>query len=288
MSEEKRGPLFRTRMRRNRNKRRKSEYRSNPDEDEELPEMIKTDILLIKEAQALRESNRASGLDISIKGRKTESEKDMERNSERDSEAVIGLQSNFAAETSTHFMQQHMNKYIDDGIRSKFGDKSKGREETKKPVTSDEDNLFTIPDNLRVEDRQLYDPGEGIPAAGVEEVEVPDEVRLKNELETVLAHNRLMDKKSRSSRQNKKTECWELAKAKLVQQGDITAGPDDCTSKISGAFARDSKRVPSLHKTGGKGNPTVSSDSGSALKKPRFATATDALIADRFRKRWRR
>eukprot|EP00178_Gracilaria_changii_P023376 TRINITY_DN707_c0_g1_i1.p3 TRINITY_DN707_c0_g1~~TRINITY_DN707_c0_g1_i1.p3 ORF type:complete len:289 (-),score=50.78 TRINITY_DN707_c0_g1_i1:1446-2312(-) len=261
-------PLFRARKRsrKARKKRLQKEKDDKLDDDERVS---KTDLLLIKEAQAMREKTRIAALDTKLTGRKSKlSSEKVDTETGKEHESTAGLRNDFAVERSNNLMEEHMNKYIEEGVRRRFGDPESLGTTTKGSVL-EEDSMYAIPEHLRVEARQQYDPGEGMPAAGVEEVELPEDVRRKNEIETLRAREELYDVVSSGVRSNGASSAYLKS-----EQRSSPKCTSDQNNKLNEQSHEQASYAPAAKNVDGK--------------KRRFGHATDNLVADRFRKRWRR
>ncbi|KAI0562696.1 Telomere length and silencing protein [Gracilaria domingensis] len=269
-SESNPAPVFRARKRSQKARKKPSIEKEELDvgEDERIS---KNDLLLIKEAQAMREKTRVAALDISATGRKSKSntQKAEPENDSCDNLTTIGLRNNFAVERSNNVMDEHMNKYIEEGIRKKFGDQE-GNGNLSNSNELKEENLYAIPEHLKVEERLQYDPGEGMPVAGVEEVELPEQVRRKKEMETLRAREKLHN----ASIMGDWTMGTNSTYPKNVQPSYKTGNSRDQNTRLE---------EENHHQT----SQTLR-DVNVDGKKRRFKHATDNLVADRFRKRWRR
>lgn len=196
-------PLFKPRKR-NTQKKRKRALESTLDSAnagtrrEPDDEKIHHDLLLLKEAQKLREQSRQSGLTPSLllTSATNSSAAETPDNAIKRNDLADGLQSHFSVEKAGTAVEERMAKYIEEGMRKKFGDRYIDRGLGQSQPRSDsntqkEDNgkdnigddngedlkelnaeIFDIPQHLQVEQRRLYDPSEGMPSAGLEETEV--------------------------------------------------------------------------------------------------------------------
>lgn len=231
---------------------------------------------LMREAQRLREQARQSALALS-----EERVRDTAPAAGDDGGAVEeGLRTNFAMERSGVAVEERMDMFVEEKMRERYG----GEEEDVRGGEADENDLYVIPAHLKVPRRPLYDPGEGLPAAGVEEVELGEEVRLRNEEET--KHARAELTAAQESGRGRRPE--------LVTSGNVSANfmkhrkewiemhvggrPDDSASGRGAQGAAE----------GGTGAGGRGGREGGNAGSKRPPQATDMMIADRFRKRWRR
>lgn len=197
-------PLFKARKR-NTQKKRKRGLDSTLDSanaatSEADDEKSHHDLLLLKEAQKLREQSRQSGLTPSLllTSATNSSAAENPDNGIKRNDVADGLQSHFSVEKAGTAVEERMAKYIEEGMRKKFGDRyiDRGLGHTQTPSNAQkEDNpkdisddtsedlkelnaeVFDIPQHLQVEQRRLYDPSEGMPSAGLEETEVVSSVK---------------------------------------------------------------------------------------------------------------
>lgn len=191
-------PLFKARKR-NTQKKRKRRLDSaldtaNATTNEADDEKSHHDLLLLKEAQKLREQSRQSGLTPSLllTSATNSSAAGNPDNAIKRNDVADGLQSHFSVEKAGTAVEERMAKYIEEGMRSKFGDRYIGRsnaqkENSAKEIGNGDDtsedlkqlnaDMFDIPQHLQVEQRRLYDPSEGMPSAGLEETEVVPSVK---------------------------------------------------------------------------------------------------------------
>ncbi|PXF40843.1 hypothetical protein BWQ96_09433 [Gracilariopsis chorda] len=274
-------PVFRARKRarKARHRRPREEQSDHGESDDDGTEVSKTDLLLIKQVQMMREKSRTSALDITLAGSKRSSSDNQQGSTKRNNNADVGLRNNFAVERSNQLIDEQMNKYIDEGIRKKFGDHREQEKDASKSHEPEEEALYNIPENLRVEDRLQYDPAQGMPTAGVEEVELPEAVRLKNEMDTIVAQKKLEEQ---SAKRGLESTVCDPRMADENQEHVRPASPSTArkhgsTKRISQSFEKREAELHHMQRTSSKDG-----------KKRRFQQATDKIVADRFRKRWRR
>lgn len=246
------------------------------------------ELRLLKKAQLMREQSRESALDVrveKVENHNPETDKDDLQASGDD--VVGGLKDSFAIERSAAAIVERMDKYIEDGMRQKFGDREGANPHSQADKGTFEGNLYAIPERLQVNQRPLYDPGEGLPAAGVEEVELPAEVREKNIAETIRAHKELLaGKRSRDQNTDARNLPGNLSANFAKHRKDWIT--DRATSRHT------SQDEAYCNKKGERSDFDCGQDdsdqgNGNALKKRRnYQVASDSLIAERFKKRWRR
>lgn len=278
----------RKRSRKIRTKHNRETEREKGSDDDARSEINRAELILMKEAQLLREQGRVFALDVRVekaKGYSTERD-DGEPQAPGD-EVVGGLKDSFAVERSSVAVVERMDKFIEEGMRQKFGEKDEDHSQSQVNDSDHENDLYAIPERLQVNQRPMYDPGEGLPAAGVEEVELPSEVRERNIAETVLAHKKLLAGK-RSRDQN--TDVQRLP-------GNLSANfakhrKDWISDRVSLKYmGQDEAYRPEKGELQDFDRKQDDSDRGNsnALKRRRsFQVASDSLLVERFRKRWRR
>ena len=247
--------------RRPRKARQKHVFHGEENKDDKQSTTI-SDLLLLNEVQEMRAKSRTSTKRI-VKKQEEETPSDVDQ--KEDGEDLIALRSNFSLERSTNAVEERMHKYIDERMKEKFGERFRSNE-----VNTDaaqESDLYDVPEHLKPKERPLYDPGEGLPAAGVEEVEISPQARQKNVEETVKAHMQLLEKGKRRG---------------STSQG--TAAVHDFAEKTT-------LRSEAGQGAGGTASPGNDSVAGS-IKNPgqrrRFELATDGLAYERFKKRMRK
>lgn len=249
-------------------------------------EMSRSELLLLREAQKLREENRKTALDISVTKKDQLDGEKVEKHGDASGDNVIGgLKEDFAVERSGHAMEERMENYINERMRKKFGNNEEPADGSGvEPKPTEENDLFAIPERLRVEERPQYDPGEGLPAAGVEEVELPEDLRRKNIEETVRAHKELLANRGFRDRTHAvETLPGNLSANYMKHRNDWIAehlGPKNAGNQNDG----NASQRGSVHGSKDAKDKTKPE----AAKRPRYQAATDNLIADRFKKRWRR
>lgn len=229
--------------------RQKRRYIDENADDKDESAVTISDLKLLNAAQELRAKSRASTHAPARKQiqplhdiAETVTEEDL-----------LGLQSNFAIEKSTHVVEQRMHKYVEERMLQKFGDRT-GKESGE----GGDNESFDIPDHLKVKERRLYDPGEGLPAAGVEEVEISEEARKRNVAATIKAHKQLMEGKDGAA---------------------VGTG--------GGMFNRGSKEKPESGGDQGEAEAQTT-ETGMVLKRSRTEIASDTAAFERFRKRWKK
>lgn len=253
---------------------------------DEEKEMNLSELLLMKEAQKMRAQNRRSTLDIHGAKKRSHGEQPNKHDAVSDDDVVEGLRSNFAAERSGHVVEEQMAKYIDEKMKEKFGERPEDEDRNRQAKRNDENDLFAVPDRLKFSEGRLYDPTEGMPAGGVEEVEVSADARRKNVEETVRAHRELL---ANNTGHNK---TWSAPALTGNFSANFAQHRSEWLAQNLGS------RSNGQHDIGdgkGAGESVQAGQEGAGRRKgvnpakgKRFQPATDAAIADRFRKRWKK
>lgn len=226
----------------------------NGDDDEDN---VHDDVLLLKEAQRLRAKAHRAALPQASRSKQR-----YDTASQTDND--IALARSFAAERSTQEVDEQMVRYIDEKVRQQFG------ETGHKNATVDlakrfEDELYAVPDHLRAAVRPLYDPDNGLPDAGVEEIELPDAARVRNERATAAA-------RAKMNRERAKHGNVDVPVAENVAANYVRHRQEWFDARVKDA--NDTEQSQRTYVRGGGGNK-------------RFEVATDAAAIERFKKRWR-
>lgn len=281
--------------------RRTAAASADTDAQAKESEATRHDVVLLREAQQFRVSARRNALGNGLVRPVSTS---VQPNSESEADVAQGLQNSFAVERSGHAIEARMDKYIEEKMRERFG-VTKDENAERKDVSGDggfEDELYAIPEHLRVAQRPMYDPGEGLPASGVEEVQLPDEVRKRNEEETRKAKEALLEARARNAEKvDKQFMAQSNVSANFVKHRrewiethvGTRGGRGTSKARQLGAVARPSKHGEGGRQEAGKANSEDRERGGRAHASynnnaRRYELATDSLVLDRFRKRWRR
>lgn len=243
--------------------------------------MTRAELMLMKEAQKLREENRKTALDVRIQ--REDKNADGANKGSDNNIIADGLQSNFALEKTGNVVEERMVKYIEERMKMKFGDKDVESADQQQPAYDDERELFVIPERLRVAERPMYDPGEGMPA-GVEEVELSEEARRRNQEETLKAHRELIESKARKG-DVEKEECLpgnfscnyaqhrnEWIDVHLGWKNQRATGEADLATNGGNHVQDGHSAAKHQRDTGGRSSHQ----------------ASDFAVAERFKKRWKR
>lgn len=238
-------------------------------EEEELNDTSKlSELKLIKEAQQLRERNRQRIQESRLNADDKSTDVKEGKAENGPNEILGGLSNNFAVESSTHAFEANMEKYIEEGMKQKFGDDHEALANENKPKDISQADLYQIPRWLKIQERPMYDPSENMPATGAEEVEVSLESRLENQRKTIEAHQKLVNKKTQTELDSSLS--------------------NEITGNVRTNFVgKGSERQVQRSSSSKNRNNTEEVYAEDHVKRKRNLTATDSLLADRYRKRWR-
>ncbi len=229
---------------------------------------VQTNVLLLKEAQRLRDTSRRTGLPQANKsqGPKLESNDDGDTGA---NDVAGGLGKAFATERSARAEEERMARNVDEKMRERFGET-----QPEAPVLDAakqyEDALYAVPEHLRQESRPMYDPSEGLPAAGVEEIELPGTVRKHNEIATHEAKNKLMAHRVTSAHgeRHEPEVVGNMSVNFLQHRKERDQNYADSTNTLAGSEPETVRRAQSRENS--------------------REMATDVQAVERWRKRWRR
>lgn len=233
--------------------------------DKGIESEVQENVMLLKEAQRLRHTTRRSGLSQASKLRGLKQDNHDEESGPAN-DVAGGLGKAFATERSTHVEEERMSRYVEEKMREKFGD-TKPEAQVVDSAKQYEEELYTIPVHLRSTSQRLYDPIEGLPASGVEEVELPEAVRKRNEIATQKAKVALMTQRRRAASERREGEkiVGNVSVNFLQHQKDkrqTAANSTTLAAKDDVGYAQDNESKREL--------------------------ATDAQAVERWRKRWRK
>lgn len=263
---------------RSKKRRRKREGRDSEDvvSDEDTDKvMSRSDMLLLREAQQMREQNRRR---TAVGTLQSSLERSREKKTSDIGEDVLdSLGNSFAAERSGVAMEERMEKYIMDGLHRKFGDEKFDISRRRDLKKSEEDALYDVPEHLQVEQRPMYDPGEGLPNAGVEEVEIPLEEQQKTIEQTGLAIQDMREKKTSRS-DEVESQTTGNVNSNFVQNYQDFA---ETHAEVMTSFG-DKNDVEKL------GEIQIEQKEDRKRVRHSRLTATDSLVEERFRKRWKK
>jgi uncharacterized membrane protein YgcG len=168
-----------------------------------------------------------------------------------------------------------------DELCSGGGMAAPGRSGQARTASAAEEELYAIPEHMQVPTRPQYDPTAGLPAAGVEEVDVGAVARRKNAEETAAARQRLLAH----------------AATRRGLGADASPGPSCVVENLSANFERHRRDWIDTHLGPAPGSQGGSSSRGGGSgmggrpaggKRAPHGLATDHIVAERFRKRWRK
>mmetsp|Transcript_13309 Transcript_13309/g.27042 ORF Transcript_13309/g.27042 Transcript_13309/m.27042 type:complete len:232 (+) Transcript_13309:2744-3439(+) len=157
------------------------------DDDNDDVVGVREKVELLREAQRIKQRSRRSlGLVEQalagpgyVQGQNGVGTSDDDFEANDDAKVVEGLRENFRIESANREIEAQMEKYIEERLASRA---DSGIECSSKIADSQE--LYQVPAHLIVPPRPMYDPGEGLPVSGIEEVELPASVRYNNAVAT--------------------------------------------------------------------------------------------------------
>lgn len=262
------------------------DFKNDGDGTSQDAEMSREELILLREAQRLRERVRMSKPKIEAKKIRDVGVSDsIGQNAPSSIDGGPGgLSNQFLAEQGGLVIQERMDKYIQNGLREKFGntcDEETGKE--KLPVVDTE--VFEIPKQLQVDEGPQYDPSDGMPSAGLEEVEIPADDNEKVAPQIPKASKRLDAGRKASSQEQEKgltpgnlSSNFMYHRQKWREANVPPMNPENSGYKKGGlSERRNSDRVDS-----------VESREDKQFTSKRSRHTTDVAFADRWKKRWRR
>lgn len=264
----------------------------------------RADVFLLKAAQQLRDRTREASLTNNDPTQHDSPTNDESQPQENDSnqpnnDVAAGLHTNFSVERSGHALEVRMGQFIADGMARKFGVRNDHDISVKdKKVDSAESDVFDVPDWLRVDQKPTYDPGEGLPAAGMEEVDLPPKTLKQVTDASLQARDEMTQRRRRVRNQppprdearNAQFEFGSNFSANFARhrsewiEKNVAGRVEPDKAKLDGRTVRDKTMPSDKHP---KLGTTTNCSNGNASSK-RGPQASDAAFAERFRKRWRR
>jgi Hepatocellular carcinoma-associated antigen 59 len=260
----------------------------NAEDDEDG--LSHAEIVLLREAQRLRNTARRAHAAPAVTARAAEAAAaaaDAVLLAQQAKQEAGGLRSNFAVESSGYDAQRNMEQFVQQRMVEKFGRRdgdavptAADSSATERFVSLDdaERELYSIPDHIRVPQREQYDPTEGLPAAGVEEVDIGAGAKRLNAEKTAAAREALL-----AQREAGRSEDADL----IGVVGNVSANfeqhrRDWIETHLGSSSTRNPNALP-----GARGACNPGAD-GKGSSKRLAGVATDQAVADRFRKRWRK
>lgn len=288
------------------------------------------DVAMLREARRLRDQARRIHTVTAPRAR--DETNGVDPTAAADNGAAGGLRNNFAVESSGYDAQRNMQQFVEERMAAKYGSRvAEGRPGKEAAAISDDDGdgegygegdagaarrkrpkvsaddaeagLYVIPEHLRVPARQQYDPTEGLPAAGVEEVDIGATARRRNAELTALAQARLEAERveagggqrgrdaepgvignvsanfSQHRRDWIENRIQEERSAR--RDGGERQGRGSETAQGKGAGrGQDAAR--------GEGGPPDSDAAAGKFRRRPAALASDHVLSERFRKRWKK
>ncbi|CAH2039153.1 unnamed protein product [Thlaspi arvense] len=187
------------------------------------------------------------------------------------------LQDTFAQETAVLIEDPNMVKYIEQELAKKRGRSLDDAEEVENELKRVEDELYMIPDHLKVKKRSSEESSTQW-TTGIAEVQLPIEYKLKN-IEETEAAKKLLQEKRLMGRPKSEFNIPSSYSADYFQRGK------DYAEKLR-------REHPELYKergpqADGQGAKPSSSNNGAADSGKGRQAATDQIMLERFRKRER-
>lgn len=241
-----------------RGNRRKRQRATRPPADDasEGEGETQDELALLREAQRLRAQSRRGSLP---QRRESARKPDVSA----DGPAAGGLQATFLAERGARAGEARMEKYVSERLASRFGDEESDARAGEDVAPKFADELYAVPEHLRAAPAPAYDPGAGLPAAGVEEVDVPGAAE-RNERETAVAR----------------------ARKGVRRAGRV--GVADVPANMAADYRRHRQEwIEAQKEAGVEGEGEKDKEEKQAKRGRRVETASDAAAVERFRKRWR-
>lgn len=249
--------------------------------------LTSVELSALKEAQGLRERIRASGLNVSVDDKKGTDPNTKEDDINDTTDGVVGgLTSHFSAEQSGQVVDKRMRNFIEEGLRKKFGDRYVHDGHSKEKEGNSED-VFEIPEHLKVSERSVYDPSEGMPAAGLEELEVPltvKHVKLKTDAKPEQPKKKSKPKNSWLSNTN----------GEVAVSGNFSSNFAHHRNEWIETHLGSQPPMHHVDMTGHSNATERGNDKHNGKREfeasgaKRYSQASDSVFAERFRKRWRR
>ncbi|KAL1220304.1 Protein COP1 SUPPRESSOR 2 [Cardamine amara subsp. amara] len=205
--------------------------------------------------------------------------KAMEKTEVEGEKEELVLQDTFAQETAVLIEDPNMVKYIEQELAKKRGKNLDDAEEVENELKRVEDELYKIPDHLKVKKRSSEESSTQW-TTGIAEVQLPIEYKLKN-IEETEAAKKLLQEKRLMGRPKSEFSIPSSYSADYFQRGK------DYAEKLRREHPELYKdRGPQADGEGAKPSTTSSSNNAADSGKSRQA-ATDQIMLERFRKRER-
>ncbi|XP_010480882.1 PREDICTED: uncharacterized protein C9orf78 homolog [Camelina sativa] len=188
------------------------------------------------------------------------------------------LQDTFAQETAVLIEDPNMVKYIEQELAKKRGKNIDDAEEVENELKRVEDELYKIPDHLKVKKRSSEESSTQW-TTGIAEVQLPIEYKLKN-IEETEAAKKLLQEKRLMGRPKSEFSIPSSYSADYFQRGK------DYAEKLR-------REHPELYKDRGAqadgegAKPSTTSSNNNADSGKSRQAATDQIMLERFRKRER-
>lgn len=251
-------------------RKRRIDDEPNASDDEEERRLALEEVKLLQKQRerksgiaANHPTSQSAGV-ISKLGEKVEADGEKEE---------LVLQDTFAQETAVMVEDPNMVKYIEQELAKKRGKNINDTEQTENELKDAEDELYMIPDHLKVKKRNSEESSTQW-TTGIAEIQLPIEYKLKNIEETEAAKKLLHEKKFMGRPKTESTSSWSH-NADYFQRGK------DYAEKLR-------RDHPELYKDRGpEDNAMGSRPSENNAESGRRLAATDQFMLERFRKRER-
>ncbi|XP_010250230.1 PREDICTED: uncharacterized protein C9orf78 homolog [Nelumbo nucifera] len=201
--------------------------------------------------------------------------KSSEKNEGDGEKDELVLQDTFAQETAVMVEDPNMLKYVEQELAKKRGKKIDATNQAENDLKRAEDELYIIPDHLKVKRRNSEESSTQW-TTGIAEVQLPIEYKLRNIEETEAAKKLLQDKR--------------LAGRTKTELGIPSSYSADYFQRGKDYAEKLRREHPELYKDRGvqdNGTGSKPADSASADSAGRRQAATDEFMLERFRKRER-
>lgn len=247
-------PFAKAQPSRRANRRKRQRSRPPPADGSDSEGETQDELALLREAQRLRAASRRGALPQRAPSKPDAS---------AETAASGGLQAQFRAERGGRAGEARMEAYVSAGLESRFGvDATASPAGPVDAAAAFAAQLYAVPAHLRAAPAPAYDPGAGLPAAGVEEVDLPGAAE-RNE------------------------EATGRARKKIGRGRGTTAKVAGVSANVAADFARhrqewiDERKEVAMAE--GEGEKTEKHP----RRGRRVEMASDAAAVERFRKRWR-
>ncbi|GMH24461.1 hypothetical protein Nepgr_026304 [Nepenthes gracilis] len=257
-------------MMKNFRKRRIEEttVQENGSEDEEERRLVLEEVKLLQKQRERKSGIPANPVSLSsgvIAKLSDKAEGDGEK------EELV-LQDTFAQETAVMVEDPNMLKYVDQELAKKRGKNVIARDQAENDLKSAEDELYNIPDHLKVRKRNSEESSTQW-TTGIAEVQLPIEYKLRN-IEETEAAKKLLHERRLMSKTKTESSFPSSHSTDYFQRGK------DYAEKLR-------REHPELYRDGGTEDIAYRPTDNTTEPAGRRQAATDEFILERFRKRER-